>query len=221
MRVDVWTDLVCPWCYIGKRRFERALQGFAHRDTVQVVHRSFQLNPAFSKGQTLPRRASLMSKYRLSEAEAQAMDDKMERTAAAEGLEYHLGGSVTGNTFDAHQLLHLAKERGIQDAVAERFYRAYFTEQRSLFDVESLAQLAAEAGLDREEARAVLMANTYTASVTIDVQEARAIGVTGVPFFVIDGRDGICGAQPTELFREALERTRAEPDQQGPGASPV
>jgi predicted DsbA family dithiol-disulfide isomerase len=210
MHIDVWSDLVCPWCYVGKRRFERALTGFDHQGEVQVAHRSFQLNPAFPRQQTSPRRDALMAKYQLSEAQAQAMDEKMERTAAAEGLEYHLGGGLTGNTFDAHQLVQAAGRRRIQDAVIERFYRAYFTEQRSLFDAESLVQLAGEAGLDRAEAREVLETNAYAAAVTGDIQRAKAIGVTGVPFFVVDGRYAISGAQPTELFLEALQRAWAE-----------
>src|SRR6185503_7351045 len=191
MRIDVWSDVVCPWCYVGKRRFERALAAFEHRDDVEVVHRSFQLNPSAPHGQTSLRRDVLKSKYGLSDAQAQAMDVRMERTAAEEGLEFHMAGGVTGNTFDAHRLLHFAQARGVQDAVVERFYRAYFTEQRSLFDRESLVTLAAEAGLDETDVRGVLGSDAYADAVVADGEEARASGATGVPFFVIDRRYGV------------------------------
>src|SRR5919201_1933487 len=135
MRVDIWSDLVCPWCYVGKRRFEKALARYEHRDDVQIVHRSFQLNPAAPRDGTSSRREMLAQKYRLTPEQVVEMDARMTQTAAAEGLEYHLEGTTTGNTFDAHQLVHLAAAHGVQDAVIERLYRAYFTEQRSIFDV--------------------------------------------------------------------------------------
>ena len=170
MRVDVWSDLVCPWCYVGKRRFEKALERFDHRADVEVVHRSFQLNPAAPRDRTSDRREMLMQKYRLSPAQVEEMDARMTQVAAAEGLEFHLEGTVTGNTFDAHQLVHLGRERGMQDPVVERLYRAYFTEQRSLFTPESLLDLAADAGLDRDEAADVLRTNRYAEAVAADVR---------------------------------------------------
>jgi predicted DsbA family dithiol-disulfide isomerase len=125
MRVDIWSDIVCPWCYLGKRRFERALDAFEERAEVQVVHRSFQLDPTRPKGQTQNRREMLMSKYHLAAAQVEAMDARMEQTAAADGLEYHLRqDGVTGNTYDAHSLLHLAAARGQQEASLDSFYRA-------------------------------------------------------------------------------------------------
>ena len=144
MRVDIWSDVVCPWCYVGKRRFERALAAFEARDEVQVVHRSFQLDPTRPKGQTQKRREMLMAKYRLTAAQVDALDARMEQTAAAEGLEYHLTDSHTGNTMDAHRLVHLGREQGIQDAVIERLFLAQFTENRSLFDRASLTVLGAD-----------------------------------------------------------------------------
>jgi predicted DsbA family dithiol-disulfide isomerase len=209
MRIDIWSDVVCPWCYIGKRRFERALAAIDDRESIEVVHRSFQLDPTRPKGQTQNRRAMLMGKYRLSADQVQGMDVRMEQMAAAEGLEYHLGeDGVTGNTLDAHRLLHLAKARGRQDAAVERFYRAYFTEGRSVFDAESLALLAVEAGLDPAEVREVLESDRYAADVAADVREAQALGANGVPFFVIDHRFGVSGAQATEVFAQVLARAR-------------
>jgi predicted DsbA family dithiol-disulfide isomerase len=205
MRVDIWSDVVCPWCYLGKRRFERALAEFAHRDQVEIAHRSYQLDPTRPKGETASRRAMLMKKYRLSDDQVRAMDLQMEQTAAGEGLEYHLTeAGLTGNTRDAHRLIHLAAGRAADDRMLERLYQAYFTEQRSIFDVDSLVALAAEEGLDGTEVRQALEGTLYIDAVERDLHEARTLGVTGVPFFVIDGRYGISGAQATEVFSRAL-----------------
>jgi predicted DsbA family dithiol-disulfide isomerase len=208
MRIDIWSDVVCPWCYVGKRRFERALASFEDRADVEVVHRSFQLDPARRPGQTQKRREMLMGKYRLTAAQVEGLDARMEQTAAAEGLEYHLGDGVTGNTLDAHRLLHLAADRGRQDAALERFYRAYFTEGRSLFDAASLTALAVEAGLDGGEVGTVLAGDDYAAAVANDIREAQALGANGVPFFVFDRRFGVSGAQATEVFSQVLARAR-------------
>ena len=208
MRIDIWSDVVCPWCYVGKRRFERALAAFEGRDEVQVVHRSFQLDPTRPKGQTQKRREMLMSKYRLTAAQVEGLDTRMEQTAAADGLEYHLGDGVTGNTLDAHRLLHLAADRGRQDAALERFYRAYFTEGRSLFDGASLTALAVEAGLDERDVHDVLAADTYAAEVANDIREAQTLGANGVPFFVFDHRFGVSGAQASDVFSQVLARAR-------------
>jgi predicted DsbA family dithiol-disulfide isomerase len=213
MRIDIWSDIICPWCYIGKRRFERALASFAHRDAItpgHIVHRSFQLNPSQPKDKTPARRAAIIAKYGLTEAQASEMDAKMERTAAAEGLDYHLDGGVTGNTFDAHQLVHLGGVRGVQDQVIERLYRAYFTEQRSIFDEDSLIEFAGDAGLDAAEARTALRSHAFAAEVQEDIAVARKIGISGVPFFVIDGQFGISGAQPSEVFAAALDQAWKE-----------
>jgi predicted DsbA family dithiol-disulfide isomerase len=207
MNVHIWSDIVCPWCYLGKRRFEHALALFDHRDGVQVTHRSFQLDPSRPRHETTNRRAMLKAKYQLTDDKVLEMDARMERLAEIEGLEYHLTDSgLTGNTLDAHQLLQLAKERGVQDTVIERLYRAYFTEQRSVFEPDSLVALAGEAGLDAAEARDVLERDAYVSAVEADVSEARSLGVSGVPFFVIDGRYGVSGAQATEVFEQALAR---------------
>ena len=207
MDIHIWSDIVCPWCYLGKRRFEHALALFDHRDEVRITHRSFQLDPARPRRETTNRRAMLKSKYQLSDAQVQEMDARMEQLADIEGLEYHLGDAgLTGNTLDAHQLLQLGKARGIQDAVIERLYRAYFTEQRSVFERDSLVALAGEAGLDQAEARNVLERDAFVDDVGRDVREARSLGVNGVPFFVLDGRYGVSGAQATDVFAEALAR---------------
>jgi len=205
MRVDIWSDVVCPWCYLGKRRFEKALAGFERRADVEIAHRSFQLDPARPRGDTASRRTMLMSKYHLSEEQVRAMDHRMEQTAAADGLEYHLtAAGLTGNTRDAHRLVHLAGTHAAADRMLERLYKAYFTEQRSIFDVDSLVALAAEEGLDAIDVRQALEGTLYTDDVERDLREARTLGVTGVPFFVIDGRYGVSGAQATDVFSRAL-----------------
>lgn len=153
----------------------------------------------------------LKAKYRLSDEQVEEMDRKMERLAAAEGLDYHLtDAGMTGNTLDAHQLVHLGRDRGIEDDVLERLYRAYFTEQRSLFDRQPLVDLGVDAGLDADEAARVLERDTYVPAVMADLDEARALGISGVPFFVIAGRYAVSGAQPTDVFRQALARARTE-----------
>jgi predicted DsbA family dithiol-disulfide isomerase len=206
MIVQVWSDIVCPWCYVGKRRFERGLERFPHRDGVEVVYRSFQLNPDAPAGQTSDRQEMLRRKYRLTQEQVDALDARMVETAKAEGLEYHLDGTRTGNTFDAHRLLHLALDNRRQNVALECLYRAYFTEQRSIFERESLAALGDEIGLLPEETRDMLDGDRYADRVALDRAQARDIGVGGVPFFVIDGTYGVSGAQSPDVFADALTR---------------
>jgi len=204
VRVDVWSDIICPWCYLGRARFEQALAGFEHRDQVEVVHHSFQLDPSYPAGHTELSTEMLSRKYGMAVAEAAAMEAKMEQTAAAEGLEYHMDGLHIGNTSDAHRVVHLAASVGLQDAMVERLFRAHFTERRSVFSRESLVTLAVEVGLDEAEVRAVLESDRYADAVAEDAAAASRLGANGVPFFVIDMRYGVSGAQPTELFTQAL-----------------
>lgn len=205
MHIDIWSDMVCPWCYLGKRRLEKALASFEGRGDVTIAHRSFQLDPTRPTGETTSRRTMLMSKYRLTEDRVREMDHNMETMAAAEGLEYHLTEKgQSGNTLDAHRVVHLAASHGREDQMLERLYKAYFTEQRSVFDVESLVSLAVEEGLDATEVREALESDRYVDAIRRDLEEARMLGVTGVPFFVIDGRYGISGAQASEVFTRAL-----------------
>ncbi len=206
MRVDIWSDLVCPWCYVGKRRFERALERFDHRADVEVVHRSFQLDPSSPPGQPVDRRAMLMQKYGWSDAQADEMDARMTRTAAAEGLAYRLEGGATGNTLDAHRIVHLAAAHGLQDQVVERLFKAHFVEQRSLFEPASLVELGTEAGLSDADIRQVLQGADYKDDVRRDVNEARTLGISGVPFFLVDERLGVSGAQQVDVLLEALTR---------------
>jgi predicted DsbA family dithiol-disulfide isomerase len=210
MQVEIWSDVVCPWCYLGKRRFENALVGFEHRDDVSVVYRSFQLDPSAPTDRTTVTVQMLSSKYGMTLAQAEQAQREMEQRAAADGLEYHLDGLHSGNTFDAHRLLHFARARGRQDELAERLFRAYFTERRSVFDPAALTDLVADAGLDADEVARVLAGTDYTEDVERDIAEAHELGVNGVPFFVIDRRYGVSGAQPAPVLAQALEQAWAE-----------
>ncbi|WP_351225246.1 DsbA family oxidoreductase [Streptomyces sp. NPDC002133] len=207
MRVEIWSDIACPWCYIGKARFEKGLAAFDHRDEIEVVHRSFELDPQLAKGDTGPVIDMITRKYRRTVDEARAMEEHVASTARAEGLPYRTEGRDTGNTFDIHRLLHLARARGRHDELLDLAYRANFGDERSVFDLEVLAELAVEAGLDADEARAVLADDdAYADEVRADEREAAELGASAVPFFVIDRRYGVSGGQPAEVFTQALEQ---------------
>jgi predicted DsbA family dithiol-disulfide isomerase len=206
MQVEIWSDVVCPWCYLGKKRFERALAGFEHGDQVQVVYRSFELDPAAPHGVTTPTVDRLAEKYGMSPSQADHAQRQMEERAAADGLTFRMTSLLSGNTRDAHRLLQLAKEAGLQGQLVERLHRAYFTDQESIFDHATLTRLAVETGLDRDDVAAVLASDRYTDHVETDEQMAQALGATGVPLFVIDRKYGISGAQPPATIARVLER---------------
>ncbi|HEV7933702.1 MAG TPA: DsbA family oxidoreductase [Actinomadura sp.] len=217
MRVDIWSDIVCPWCYIGKRRFETGLAAFAHRDRVEVVYHSFELDPEHPKGRTVRALDLLTSKHGMSHAQAEAAEAQVAATAAAEGLPF-VSDRPHGNTFDVHRLLHLAKDRGLQRETLALVNRALWAEQRPVFDPGSLVPPAVEAGLDANEVRRVLAGDDYAQAVRADERQARALGITGVPFYVLDGRYGISGAQSAEVFTRGLEQAWAESGQ-GPSTA--
>jgi predicted DsbA family dithiol-disulfide isomerase len=210
MQVEIWSDPVCPWCYLGKRRFERALESFDHRDEITVVYRSFELDPSAPPGVTTPTVERLAGKYGMTAGQADDAQRQMEQRAAQDGLEFRMDGLRSGNTRDAHRLLHLAKAHGVQAELAERLHRAYFTEQASIFDHSSLTELAVEAGLDRDDVIRVLNSQEYGDAVDTDEAMAQALGVNGVPLFVIDRRYGISGAQPPEVIAQVLDQVWAE-----------
>ncbi|MFJ9036545.1 DsbA family oxidoreductase [Streptomyces sp. NPDC102406] len=206
MRVEIWTDINCPFCYLGKARFEQALDAFPHKDQVEVVHRSFELDPAVAKGDTglvVPR---IAEKYGISEAQAAANERGLGAQAQALGLPYLTEGRDYGNSFDLHRLLHLAKDKGVQDALVDALYRGNFAEDGSVFaDEEHVVRLAVAAGLDEADVRAVLAdPDAYADAVRADEREAAELGATGVPFFVLDRTYGVSGAQPAEVFTQAL-----------------
>jgi predicted DsbA family dithiol-disulfide isomerase len=211
--VDIWSDVVCPWCYVGKRRFEAALEQFEHRDQVDVTWHAFELDPEAPRRQEGTLAESLAAKYGMSLEEAEASHANLTELAAAEGLDYHFERAQRGNTFDAHRLIRMALENGRQDEMKERLMRAYFTEGEPIGDREALARLAAEVGLSEEAARAALAGGRYSSEVRGDEHTAARLGIRGVPFFVLDRRFGVSGAQPAEGLLEALGTAWAARDE--------
>ncbi|MDP3891753.1 DsbA family oxidoreductase, partial [Nocardioides sp.] len=209
MRVEVWSDVVCPWCYIGKRRLERALAEFPHRDEVEVVWRSYQLDPGAPAEVTQSAAEYLAGKYGGGLAGAHRMMDQVEAVAAEEGLLYRLRDTQRVNTRDAHRLLHHALETGgvaVQGRLKEALLAAYFLQARNVADHDVLVELADAAGLEEKGVRAALDSNAHDAAVEADVARAAAYGAGGVPFFVVEERYGVSGAQPAETFRQLLDR---------------
>jgi predicted DsbA family dithiol-disulfide isomerase len=205
MRVDIWSDVICPWCYVGKARFEKALDGFAHRDEVEVVYHSFELDPSSPRGLSESNLAMLSKKFGKSQAEALAMDDHVGKLARAEGLGFDSGRPV-GNTFDVHRVLHLGLDRGVQRALLDAVNEAYFAQARDVFDRDVLTEVASAVGLDAAEVGKVLDGDDYADAVRQDERQAQQIGINGVPFFVFDMALGASGAQPEELFAGALNQ---------------
>lgn len=209
MRVEIWSDLICPWCGLGQHRLEEALRRFG-RSGVEVVHRSFQLDPGEPEGQTRPVRQMLAQKYGASEKQIAAMTGRVEQLAKADGLQpYLVGDNQVGNTSLAHEFAAFAAERGKAREAWKLLYATYFGAAKSIFDAEALAALAPALGLDATEAREVLLHRRYRQKVEADAREAQAMGSSGVPFIVIDRRFAIEGAQPVEVMVQALEAAAA------------
>ena len=213
MRIEIWSDVVCPWCFVGKRRLETALSTFEHADDVEVVYRSFELDP------TAPHHGHELStgviarKYGRPEAEMRQMQQQLIDVAAEEGLAMRLFDTVHTNTIDAHRLLHLALETGgpaLQRELKEALLSAYFEGAADVGDHDVLTATAAGAGLDEARVREVLATDEYADAVAADIAQARAYGATGVPFYVVDRKFGVSGAQPAEVFGQVLEQAWAE-----------
>jgi predicted DsbA family dithiol-disulfide isomerase len=217
LRIDVWSDVACPWCYVGKRRLEAALLQFPHRDSVDVVWRAFELDPSAPEELDLRVRYAdrLASKYNVPVTEAQEMIERMTEVAKADGLAFRFDTIKPGNTLDAHRVIHFARASGKQDAMKERLFRAYLTEGESIGRKEVLVRLAADVGLDSLAVAAMLATQDLEDAVHSDEEEARKIGIRGVPFFVLAAKYAVSGAQPTEVLLgalaqawEAFEQTR-------------
>jgi predicted DsbA family dithiol-disulfide isomerase len=212
MDIEIWSDIACPWCYVGKRRFEAALAQFEHRDEVNVRWRSFELDPQAPSEREGDRSRRLAEKYGMSIEQAQAAERQMTHVAAGEGLEFRFDIARAGNTFDGHRIVHLAAEHGRQDAMKERLLRAYLTEGELISDPRTLVRLAVEVGLDEEEAAATLAGERFAAEVRADEQDAARLGISAVPTFIVDRAIGGSGAHPADallsLLREGWERRR-------------
>ena len=210
MQVEVWSDVVCPWCWIGKRHLEEALSRFEHAEQVQVTWRAFELDPDAGPSTDRPYTERLADKYGFGVADAQAMVDRMVATGAQAGLDMRFDIARPGNTFDAHRLLHLAAERGVQEPVKEALFRAAFTDGEPVSDHDTLVRVVSAAGLDAAEARQVLAEDVYAEEVRIEEEAAAELGATGVPFFVVDRRYGVAGAQPADVLLQVLRQAWQE-----------
>lgn len=210
MKIEIWSDVACPWCYIGKRRFETALKAFPHRDSVDVQWRSYQLDPSLPEHYDGTELSYLSERKGMDPAQLAGMFAHVTEQAAAEGLHYKFDDVVVANSFNAHQLLHLANAHGAGDAVKEALLSAHFEHGVDIGSREELVRIGSAAGLTAADIHAALDTEQYADEVRQDFAEARALGVTGVPFFVIDRKYGISGAQPAEMFTQALEQAWQE-----------
>jgi predicted DsbA family dithiol-disulfide isomerase len=210
MKVEIWSDFVCPFCYIGKRRFEAALEQFPHRGEVEVVYRSFELDPKAKRDLPGDIHDMLASKYGMSREKAMSMNFNVGEQAQSVGLTYHFDKMKPTNTFDAHRLAHFAGRYGKSAEMTERLLRAYFTEGEHIGHADTLIALAAELGLDRDEVAGMLASDEGKSEVRSDEQEANALGVRGVPFFVINRKYAISGAQSSQVFAETLDKVWSE-----------
>jgi predicted DsbA family dithiol-disulfide isomerase len=210
LRIDVWSDIACPWCFVGKRRLEQALDGFPH--DAEVVWHAFELDPAAPKERdpSVSHVERLARKYGMSVAQAEQSTARLTAAGHAEGIQFDFARIRSGNTFDAHRLVHLGHARGLQGAVKERFLRAYFEEGQLMSDHGTLVRLAVEAGLDENEATDVLVGDTYADAVRADEAVARDLGIDGVPCFVLDRRLAVSGAQSPEVMLSALQQAWSE-----------
>ena len=206
MHVEIWSDIACPWCHIGKRRFEAALAGFEHRDEVTVTWRSFELDPHAPAEREGDLAEHLATKYGASVEQMRASQAQITDLAAAEGLIFRFDRVRAGSTFDAHRLVHLGAAHGIQDAVKERLMTAYHGEGELMSDPATLERLGVEAGLPAEAVRELLARDRFAAEVRVDERTGAALGITGVPFFVADRAFGASGAQPPEVLGEFLRQ---------------
>lgn len=210
MQIEIWSDIGCPFCYIGKRRFETALEQFAHKEGVEVQYRSFQLDPHADKNPAHDLYDMLSKKMGRSREEVKQMNQQLANQARDAGLDFHFDGVIPANSEDAHRLIKLAEQKGRGPDMWEALYKAYFTDSKHIGDTDTLLSLAQEVGIDRKEAAEMLEGNQFTQEVRDDGQEASRFGASGVPFYVINRKYAVSGAQPSEVFLQALERVWEE-----------
>ena len=206
MIVEIWSDILCPWCYIGKREFDSALAQFKHKEQLQVIWKSFELDPSAKKDYDGNLYDLLSSKYNIPVAKAREMTGALVARAKQTGLVYNMDAAQATNSLDAHRLIHLAMKHGLQEKVIEGLSAAYLTEGRHIGHHETLVEIGVSAGLDADEISSILNSDDYTEEVRKDEYEAQNLRIKGVPFFLIDRKYSISGAQPKEVFLEALEK---------------
>lgn len=206
MQVEIWSDVICPWCYIGKRRFEQALAGFAHKESVSVTWRSFELDPQAPVRYPETLEQMLSRKYGVSPQEAAEMNARVTAVAKEIGLDYRLSAALPGNTFDAHRLLHFAAARGLGAAASERIMQGYFSAALAVGERTELVRLAPSFGISQEDTLTMLESDAYADEVRADEARAAQSGISGVPFFLFGGKVGVSGAQSVEVFIQALQQ---------------
>lgn len=205
MEVEIWSDVMCPFCYIGKRRFENALENFEYNDEIEITWRSFQLNPDMETDPDASINEYLAKAKGWSFEQAQQMNKRVTDMAAGEGLEYNMDQAVVANSYDAHRLAHFAKDRGKADEMEEALFKAYFTDGKNIADHQTLIELAESIGIDPTEAKSILESDKYANAVNHDIQLAQNINITGVPFFLFDRKFAVSGARETEFFFKSTE----------------
>ncbi|MFV7234011.1 DsbA family oxidoreductase [Flavobacterium sp. ZB4R12] len=210
LKIQIWSDIMCPFCYIGKRRIEEALQNFEHKEAVEIEWKSFQLDANFIASPEDNMVEHLAEKYRKDNDWAQNMLDNMTQNAKTAGLDFHFEKAVLANSLNAHRLLHLAKKHNLADDLEELLFKAYLTDGKNVNDLDTLKELGLEVGLEAESIEQVLHSNAYANEVKQDIKEANSIGVQGVPFFVFDTKYAISGAQPATAFLQTLEKVWEE-----------
>lgn len=210
MKIEIWSDVMCPFCYIGKRRFEDALSQFAHKDEVEIEWKSFQLNPGLVTNTTISSAQYLADKKGVTIDHAHQMHNHVTQMAAEVGLTYNLDKAVVANSFDAHRFAHLAKQKGLGIEAEEALFKAYFTEGKNMADHDVLAQLGESIGLKADEVKQALATNKFADDVNHDIYEAQQLGINAVPFFVMDRKYGVSGAQAVPVFLQTLEKAYSE-----------
>lgn len=210
MKIEIWSDVMCPFCYIGKRNFEMALADFPDKDKIEVEWKSFQLDPTVPEVATDSQEDYLVKRKGMSREQVKGMLANVTEMARQAGLEYHLDKSVMVNSQKAHQLIQFAKTKGLGDEMEEVLFRSFFTDGKNVADLETLKELGKEAGLDEKELESAFTDDQFKYKMNQDIQEARSIGVTGVPFFVFDRKYGVSGAQPSEAFLDTLSKSFTE-----------
>lgn len=216
MKVEIWSDVMCPFCYIGKRRFEEALQQFPHKDKVEVEWKSFQLNPDMQTDPNTSINQYLADVKGWTLDYARQMNNHVTQMAAEAGLTYNMDSAVVANSFKAHRFTHLAKKHGLGEAAEEALFKAYFTDSRNVDDDATLIELGVSIGLDAETVKTTLQSNAFADDVRHDIAEAQQLGIRGVPFFVMDHKYGVSGAQAIDVFSQTLDKAFNEWNQQSP-----
>lgn len=210
MKIEIWSDVMCPFCYIGKHNFEQALEKLPFRNEIEVEWKSFQLDPTLDAAQPQNTVQYFKEKKGFPEAQASQMISQVAQSGKAAGIDFNFEKALIINTFTAHKLLHLAKKYGKSDEMEEALFKAHFTDGKNVGDIEELVSLAGNAGIDKDEAREVLTSDQFDHDINQDIQEARNNGISSVPFFVLNGKYAVSGAQPSEVFADALQQTYKE-----------